>query len=79
MSIEIRKAKSRKEMKAFMEFPNILYRNDKRYVPTLLADDTLTFDRRRNGAFDFCEAEFFLAYKDGKLVGRVAAIINSKA
>ncbi len=79
MSIEIRKAKSRKEMKAFMEFPNILYRNDKRYVPTLLADDTLTFDRRRNGAFDFCEAEFFLAYKDGKPAGRVAAIINRRA
>lgn len=62
-----------------MEFPNILYRNDKRYVPTLLADDTLTFDRRRNGAFDFCEAEFFLAYKDGKPAGRVAAIINRRA
>lgn len=79
MSIEIRKASSKKEMRAFIDFPTDLYRKHPCYVPNLRSDDAMTFDREANAAFDFCEAEFFLAYKDGKLVGRVAAIINSKA
>jgi hypothetical protein len=43
------------------------------------SDDLITFDKEKNGAFDFSEAECYLAYKDGKIVGRVAAIVNHKA
>jgi GNAT superfamily N-acetyltransferase len=42
-------------------------------------DDMKTLDKNYNAAFEFCEAEYFLAYKDGQLVGRVAAILNKKA
>ena len=42
-------------------------------------DDLNTLDKDKNGAFDFCEAEYYLAYKNGVLVGRVAAIVNHKA
>lgn len=48
-------------------------------MPDLLDDMTRTFDPKKNAAFDFCEADYFLAYKDEKLVGRIAAIINHKA
>lgn len=79
MSVEIVKVASRRQLKAFAEFPNVLYKGNPYYVPTLVSDDLRTFDRERNAAFEFCQADFFLAYRDGVLCGRVAAIINPRA
>lgn len=79
MAVQIKTASSAKEMKAFVRFANNLYKGNEYYVPCMPADDLNTLDRSRNGAFDFCEAEYYLAYKDGNLVGRVAAIVNHKA
>ena len=79
MPITVRKVSTSKEMRAFITFANKLYRNHPCYVPNLISDDVSTLDREKNPAFDFCEAEYFLAYRDGKLAGRVAAIINHKA
>lgn len=79
MSVQIKTASSRKEMKLFARFGNKLYKDNKYYVPSMPLDDLNTFDKKKNGAFEFSEAEFYLAYKDDKLVGRVAAIINHKA
>ena len=79
MSIQIKTVSSRGEMKTFARFGNRLYKGNKYYVPSMPFDDLNTFDKDKNGAFEFSEAEFYLAYKDGKLVGRVAAIINHKA
>ena len=79
MSIQIKTVSSRGEMKTFARFGNRLYKGNKYYVPSMPFDDLNTFDKDKNGAFEFSEAEFYLAYKDGKVVGRVAAIINHKA
>ena len=79
MSVIIKKASTRKEMKTFARFANKLYKGNPYYVPSMPLDDLNTFDKEKNGAYDFCEAEFYLAYKDNKIVGRVAAIINHKA
>lgn len=79
MSVQIKTVSSRKEMKIFARFANKLYKGNKYYVPSMPMDDLNTFDKDKNGAFDFSEAEFYLAYKDGEVVGRVAAIINNKA
>ena len=79
MPTVIRKVSSPKEMRTFISFANKLYKGHPCYVPSLLSDDAATLDRKRNHAFEFCEAEYFLAWKDGKLAGRVAAIINHKA
>ena len=79
MSIQIKIVSSRGEMKTFARFGNRLYKGNKYYVPSMPFDDLNTFDKDKNGAFEFSEAEFYLAYKDGKVVGRVAAIINHKA
>ena len=64
MAIEIHIAASRKEMELFCSFPNVLYKGNPYYVPTLEADDFKTFDRKQNAAFEFCQAEYFLAYKE---------------
>jgi hypothetical protein len=79
MSVSIKSVETGKDFRTFVRFANRLYKGNKYYVPSMPSDDLATFDRKRNAAFEFCEAEFFLAYKDGKLAGRVAAIVNHKA
>ena len=79
MSILIKTVATRKELKTFVRFANNLYKGNKYYVPSMPFDDLNTLDKEKNGAFDFCEAEYYLAYKNDVLVGRVAAIINHKA
>lgn len=79
MNITIRKVSSKKEMKSFIRFGNRLYKGNPYYVPKLHSDDAATFDKTKNGAYEFCEADFFLAYRGKDIVGRVAAIINHRA
>ena len=79
MSVQIKVVETKAELKTFVRFANKLYKGNKFYVPSIVFDELSTFDKQKNGAFEFCEAELYLAYKDGKVVGRVAAIINNKA
>ena len=79
MSVEIKTVTTKRDFKVFARFANKLYKGNKYYVPSMPFDDLNTFDKNKNGAFEFSEAEFYLAYKDGKLAGRVAAILNHKA
>ena len=77
MSVTVLEAKTRSQMKKFVHFPNELYKHNKWYVPQVESMDLDTFNPRKNHAFDVCEAKFFLALDDsGKVVGRVAAIVN---
>ena len=79
MSIQIKVVESKNELKKFVRFANNLYKDNKYYVPSMPFDDMVTLDKEKNAAFEFCEAELYLAYKDGEIVGRVAAIVNHKA
>lgn len=79
MSVEIKKIDDRAGLKAFVNFFYDLYRNCPYSVPYLFTDEINTLRKDRNPAFAFCEADYFLAYKDGKAVGRIAAIINHRA
>lgn len=79
MSILIKSVATRRELKTFVRFANNLYKGNKYYVPSMPFDDLNTLDKEKNGAFDFCEAEYYLAYKNSVVVGRVAAIVNHKA
>ena len=79
MSVEIKKVESKKDLKTFIDFHHDLYKGNKYDAPNLYIDDMRTLRKDKNAAFDFCEAEYYLAYKDGKVVGRVAAIINHRA
>ena len=77
--IEIKKVENKKDLKTFINFHYDLYEGNEYDVPNLFSDEMNTLSKDKNAAFEFCEAEFYLAYKDGKLAGRVAAIINHKA
>ncbi len=79
MSVEIKRVETQKDLKAFIEFHYDLYEGSAYDVPSLYSDELNTLCKDRNAAFDFCDAEYFLAYKDGKVAGRVAAIINHRA
>ena len=74
--ITIKEAKTRKELKEFVEFPNKLYKNNPYYSPCPSIDELKDLMPQTNPAFEYCEAKALLAYKDGKLVGRMCAIIN---
>lgn len=78
-AIEIKKVESRRDLCKFIDFHNELYKGNPYHVPNLYFDEMNTFREDKNAAFDFCEAEYFMAYRDGKAVGRVAAIINHSA
>ncbi len=75
-SVEIRKVVDKKGLRQFIQFYYDLYRECPFAVPFLFSDEMSTLSHRTNPAFDHCEADYFLAWKDGKIVGRVAAIIN---
>ena len=77
-TIEIKEASTISGLKEFINFPFGLYAGNKFWVPTLRSDDLNTFRWDKNPAFEFCEAKYWLAYKDGKLAGRVAGIINRR-
>ena len=79
MAITIKKVTTQRELKTFIRFNYELYKNNPYSVPDLLDDMLRTFNPTKNAAFEFCEADYFLAYRDGELVGRVAAIINRRA
>lgn len=77
--IEIIPVTSRKELKQFVQFFYDLYRGNDYAVPYLFSDEMSTLEHDGNPSFECCEAEYFMAIKDGKMVGRVAAIINHRA
>lgn len=76
--IEIKKVTDKKSLETFIQFRYDLYRGNPYDAPNLHSDEVKTFRKDYNAAFEFCEAEYFLAYKDGKVAGRVAAIVNHR-
>ena len=78
-NISVEPVKTRRQLRRFARFNVHLYKGNPYSVPDLIGDTINSFTPSRNAAFEFCEAQPFLALKDGKVVGRVAAIINHKA
>lgn len=79
MSVVIKKVSTKSDLKKFIRFNYEFYKDNPYSVPDLYSDMVDTLSRDKNAAFEFCEADYFLAYRDGKIVGRVAAIINHRA
>jgi len=78
MAVEIRRVESLRELRQFISFPVRLYREETNYVPAPRLDEVRTLRKDKNPAFEFCEAEYWTAWRDGKLVGRIAGIINHR-
>ena len=79
MPITVKTVESKRDFRKFATFANKLYKGNSYYIPTMPMDDLAVFDKKKNAAYEFCEAKFFLAYDGDRIVGRVAAIINHKA
>lgn len=79
MSVTIRTVQSRKDLKAFVKFPLELYKDCPYYVPGLYMDEMTALDPSRNPMSKYASSRLFLAYMDGKVVGRIAAIVNEIA
>ncbi len=78
MDIHVNEITTVKELKSFIQFPFELYRGNPYWVPALQFDELNTLRRDKNPAFEHCEARYWLAYRGGRIVGRVAAILNRK-
>lgn len=77
--VEIRKVDTLRDLKHFVDFPNKLYKGNAYYVPALRMDEMNVLRRDKNPAFSFCDAAYFLAYRDGEIVGRVGTILNTRS
>ncbi|MCC6256480.1 MAG: hypothetical protein IT276_16320, partial [Ignavibacteriaceae bacterium] len=78
MSLVLKEVSSKKDLKDFIAFPYKLYKDNKYFIPPLRIDEMKTLNKKSNPAFDFCESKYWLVYKDERIVGRVAGIINTK-
>lgn len=74
--ITIKETQSKSDLKAFVKFPFSLYKGSPYWVPPIINDELESFDKEKNPVFKSADAWFFLAYKNKKLVGRIAAMIN---
>jgi len=79
MSISIKEVTDNASLRQFVQFNIELYKGNPYHVPGLIADEIMTLSKKKNPAFEFCEAIYFLAYKNNKIAGRIAGIINHRA
>ena len=77
--VTIREVKTERDRRIFSDFPNKLYRDVPQYMPPLATDDREDWNPKKNPAFSYCDVKAFLAERDGKVVGRIGAILNHRA
>jgi len=77
--IKVHRVNSKSDLKKYVSFPNDLYKNNPYYVPDLIRDSMNMLTPAYNPAYEFCEADFFLAYEDNRIVGRIGVIVNHKS
>ena len=77
MAVTIERVLTKRQLKIFIEFPFSLYEDNPYWVPPLIMDEYNTLRKDKNPVFDHAQAEYWLAYRDDKPVGRIAGIINS--
>ncbi|MBF0976167.1 MAG: hypothetical protein HXK55_01945, partial [Bacteroidetes bacterium] len=77
--VTIKEVKSKSDLNRFIKFGIDLYKGNKYFCPPLIFDEKNTFNRKKNPAYDFSDSVLYLAYKDNRLVGRIAGIINNIA
>jgi len=76
MAVEIREISKPADLRKFIRFPHKVHKGDKAWVPALDFDEMNNLRKDKNPAFEHCQAKYLLAYKDGEIAGRVAAIYN---
>ena len=76
MTVFVKEISGKKELKKFIQFSIELYKGSSCFVPPLIDEEVCTLSPKTNPAFDFCEAVYYMAYRDDKPVGRITGIIN---
>ncbi|MBE6778296.1 MAG: N-acetyltransferase [Ruminococcaceae bacterium] len=79
MPVTITEVLTNRDIRIFINFSRKMYKDVEAYVPSFIGDDKDDWDPRKNPAFTYCEAKRWLAWKDGKPVGRIGAILSHKA
>jgi len=74
--VQLKEVETNSDLKKFVKFPLKMYKNNPYYIPSLISGEINTLRKDKNAAFEYCEAKYWLAYKDGKIAGRIAGIIN---
>lgn len=77
--VTVKEVTTKRELRKFVDYPNKLYKDNPYFIPATYADDLEDWDRKKNPAFEYCDAKCFLAYRNGEIVGRIGAIISNKA
>lgn len=77
MPLTINKVTSKSDLKKFIKFPFELYKGVPQYVPPIISFEESTFSKEKNPAFEHCDAELWLVFRDGKIVGRIAGIVHN--
>src|SRR3954449_4864455 len=78
MAVEIRPVRSRKDLMRFIKLPFRLYKGQPNWVPPLISERKRHLDRKKSPFFEHAEAEYFLAERDGEVVGRISAYIDHR-
>lgn len=76
MSIEVKPVKTKKDLMTFIKLPFKLYENDPYWVPPLIVEEKKNFNPEKNPFYEHSDVQLFVAYKDGKPVGRITAHID---
>ena len=77
--IEIKEVTTKRMLRQFVNYPNVLYRDVPQYIPPLVSDDMSDWNPKKNPAFSYCDAKCWLAWRDERIVGRIGAILSRRA
>ena len=75
----VKEVTNKRDLRKFVDYPNKLYKDVEQFIPAMYGDDLADWDKKKNPAFEYCEAKCFLAYRDGEIVGRIGAILSHRA
>lgn len=78
-NVIVKEVTSKRDLRKFVDYPNRLYKDVEQFVPAFYGDDLADWDKKKNPAFEYCSGKCFLAYRDGKIVGRIGAILSHKS
>jgi hypothetical protein len=78
LAVTVKEVHNKSDLKKFINFPFEIYEDCPQWIPPLIFDEINTLSKDKNPAFEYCNAKLLLAYRDNKIVGRIAGIINNK-
>ena len=76
METIVKEVVNKAQLRKWVDFPNVLYKDNAYYVPFLFPDEMSTFTREQNPAHEYCDTKLYLAYHGKKIVGRIGVMVN---